>query len=134
MLLTTSWATPLACGIRIGSIAARRLALSVLTVPSLNTVTIWTLWAWPGDPRTTMLSRKSAKTWYYLEQRQAIGFDAFLTNGTCSQCYTQNETTGVLFHIGTDGDGNSSELIDMTPATASSGYYDPSLVVGQTFQ
>ncbi len=79
-------------------------------------------------------STTGAKTWYYLEQRQAIGFDAFLTNGTCSQCYTQNETTGVLFHIGTDGDGNSSELIDMTPATASSGYYDPSLVVGQTFQ
>jgi len=80
------------------------------------------------DPTT------GAKTWYYLESRQAIGFDAFLTNGTCSQCYTQNETTGVLFHIGTDGDGNSSELIDMTPATPSSGYYDPSLVVGQTFQ
>jgi len=79
-------------------------------------------------------STTGAKTWYYLEQRQAIGFDAFLTNGTCSQCYTQNETTGVLFHLGTDGDGNSSELIDMTPATPSSGYFDDSLVVGQTFQ
>lgn len=79
-------------------------------------------------------STTGAKTWYYLEQRQAIGFDAFLTNGTCSQCYTQNETTGVLFHLGTDGDGNSSELIDMTPATPSSGYLDDSLVVGQTFQ
>jgi hypothetical protein len=79
-------------------------------------------------------STTGAKTWYYLEKRQAIGFDAFLTNGTCSQCYTQNETTGVLFHLGTDGDGNSSELIDMTPATPSSGYFDDSLVVGQTFQ
>ena len=79
-------------------------------------------------------STTGAKTWYYLEQRQAIGFDAFLTNGTCSQCYTQNETTGVLFHLGTDGNGDSSELIDMTPATSSSGYFDDSLVVGQTFQ
>jgi NPCBM-associated, NEW3 domain of alpha-galactosidase len=80
------------------------------------------------DPTT------GAKTWYYLEARQAIGFDAFFTNGTCPQCYTQNETTGVLFHLGTDGDGNSSELIDMTPATAASGYYDDSLLTGQTFQ
>jgi M6 family metalloprotease-like protein len=81
-----------------------------------------------NDPTT------GAKTWYYLEARQAIGFDAFLTDGTCPQCYTQNETTGVLFHLGTDGNGNSSELIDMTPATAASGYYDDSLVAGQTFQ
>jgi hypothetical protein len=80
------------------------------------------------DPTT------GVKTWYYLEQRQATGWDAFLTDGTCSACYTQNETSGVLFHLGTDGDGNSSELIDMTPATPSTGYYDPSLVVGQSFQ
>jgi hypothetical protein len=81
------------------------------------------------DPTT------GAKTWYYLEQRQAIGFDAFLTNGSCEQCYTQNETNGVLFHVGTDGDGNSGDLLDTTPATLS--YYwsfDPSLAVGQSFQ
>jgi len=81
------------------------------------------------DPTT------GAKTWYYLEARQAIGFDAFLTDGTCPQCYTQNQTTGVLFHLGTDGDGNSSELIDMTPATSTEGYYwDMALVPGQSFQ
>ena len=78
------------------------------------------------DPTT------SAKTWYYLEARQAIGFDAFLTN---SIYYTQNETTGVLIHIGTDGNGNTGDLLDMTPATpTSSGWFDPSLVVGQSFQ
>jgi hypothetical protein len=78
------------------------------------------------DPTT------GAKTWYYLEARQAIGFDAFLIN---SIYYTQNETNGVLFHLGTDGDGNSSELLDMTPATpTTSGWFDPSLVVGQSFQ
>jgi M6 family metalloprotease-like protein len=74
------------------------------------------------------------KTWYYLESRQAVGFDAFLTNGTCSSCYTQTETNGVLFHIGTDNNASSSDLLDMTPATPS--YYfwfDPSLVVGQSF-
>ena len=78
-----------------------------------------------------------AKTWYYLESRQGIGFDAFLTNGdgTCSQCYDQTVTNGVLMHIGTDGNGSSGYLLDMTPATPT--YYfwfDPSLAVGQTFQ
>ena len=78
------------------------------------------------DPTT------GAKTWYYLEARQATGSDAFLTNPTY---YTQNETTGVLFHIGTDGNGNTSDLLDMTPAPpTSTGWFDPSLVAGQTFQ
>jgi M6 family metalloprotease-like protein len=81
------------------------------------------------DPTT------GAKTWYYIEARRAVGFDAFLTNGTCEPCYTQNETNGVLFHIGTDGNGNSSDLLDMTPATPTeNGWFDPSLVVGQSFQ
>ena len=72
-----------------------------------------------------------AKTWYYLEARQAIGFDSFLTN---SIYYTQNETTGVLFHLGTDGNGNSSEVLDTTPATPISGnWWDMSLATGQTF-
>ena len=78
------------------------------------------------DPTT------GAMTWYYIEARQAVGFDAFLTNPVY---YTQNETTGVLFHIGTDGNGNTGDLLDMTPATpTTSGWFDPSLVVGQSFQ
>jgi hypothetical protein len=78
------------------------------------------------DPTT------GAKTWYYLEQRQAIGFDAFLSD---SFSYTQNETTGVLFHLGTDGNGNSSDLLDMTPATSTlTGWLDMSLAAGQSFQ
>jgi hypothetical protein len=78
------------------------------------------------DPTT------GAKTWYYIESRQAIGVDAFLSD---SIYYTQNETTGVLFHVGTDGDGNTSDLLDMTPATPTYyGWFDPSLVVNQSFQ
>jgi hypothetical protein len=112
---------------------------SIQTVTTSGTYTINTYESGGSGPNALKILKSTdpttgAKTWYYLEQRQAIGFDAFLTNGTCSPCYTQNETTGVLFHLGTDGDGNSSELIDMTPATSSSGYFDPSLVVGQTFQ
>lgn len=82
------------------------------------------------DPTT------GAKTWYYVEARQAIGFDSFLvTDVGCESCYTQNETDGVLMHIGTDGNGNSGDLLDMTPATPTYyGWFDPSLAVGQTFQ
>ena len=81
------------------------------------------------DPTT------GAKTWYYLEQRQSIGFDSFFTDGTCFTCGTQNETNGILFHIGTDGNGNSGDMLDMTPATpTANGYYDQSLAVGQSFQ
>ncbi len=73
-----------------------------------------------------------AKTWYYLEARQPSGFDAFLADPTY---YTQNETIGVLFHIGTDGNGNTGQLLDMTPATpTSTGWFDASLGVGQSFQ
>jgi hypothetical protein len=76
-------------------------------------------------------STTGAKTWYYIEARQAVGFDAFLSNPAY---YSQNETAGVLFHIGADDDANSSQLIDMTPATSTtSGWWDPSLVEGQSF-
>lgn len=76
------------------------------------------------DPTT------GAKTWYYVEARQAIGPDAFIANEP-----SENETYGVLVHIGTDDNPNSGELLDMTPATPT--YYwwfDPSLAAGQTFQ
>jgi hypothetical protein len=77
-------------------------------------------------------STTGAKTWYYVEARKAVGFDAFLADGVY---YTQNETNGVLFHVGTDGNGNSGDLLDMTPTTStSSGWLDASLAVGQSFQ
>jgi len=112
----------------------------IQTVQSSGTYTInpYEL-AGPGPNALKILKSTDAstgtKTWYYLEARQGLGFDAFLTNGTCPMCYTQNETSGVLFHLGTDGDGNSSDLLDMTPATpTTTGWWDPSLAVGQSFQ
>ncbi|MCI0409003.1 MAG: M12 family metallo-peptidase, partial [Acidobacteria bacterium] len=64
------------------------------------------------------------KTWYYVEFRQAIGFDSFLSgNG--------NVLNGVVIHTGSELHGNSSDLLDMTPTTASSS--DPALAVGQSF-
>jgi hypothetical protein len=113
---------------------------SIQTVQSSGTYTISPYELGGTGPNALKILKSTdpttgAKTWYYIESRQALGFDAFLTDGTCTFCYTQNETTGVLFHIGTDGNGNTGDLLDMTPSTPTTGfYYDPSLVVGQAFQ
>jgi len=81
------------------------------------------------DPAT------GTKTWYYIEARQPIGFDAFLTNGTCEPCWDQTVTNGVLIHSGTDNDGSTSDLLDMTPATQTyAWWFDPSLAAGQAFR
>ena len=70
------------------------------------------------------------RSWYYIESRQAIGFDGFLANEP-----SQNVLNGVLVHTGTEGNGNSGYLLDMTPATpVYYWWYDPALMVGQTFQ
>jgi hypothetical protein len=110
---------------------------SIQTVTGSGTYTIYPYeQAGPGPNVLKVLQSTNptmgAKTWYYLEARQAIGFDAFLSS---SIYYTQNETMGVLFHLGTDGNGNTGELLDMTPAAPTSGFwYDPSLAIGQSYQ
>lgn len=80
------------------------------------------------DPTT------GAKTWYYLEYRQAIGLDSYIT--TSSFYYPQNVLAGVLIHIATDGAGNSNHLLDMTPGSLTGftqDLYDAALTVGQTY-
>jgi hypothetical protein len=64
------------------------------------------------------------KTWYYVEYRQGIGFDAFVANNA-------NVKGGVLLHLGTENSGNSSYLLDMTPETSS--WSDPALLVSKSF-
>jgi M6 family metalloprotease-like protein len=107
---------------------------SITTVQSSGTYTLNAYELGGSGPNALKILRSTdpstgAKTWYYIEARQAVGFDAFIANAS-----SENETNGVLVHIGTDGDGNSGELLDMTPATPT--YYwwfDPSLEVGQSF-
>jgi len=71
------------------------------------------------------------RTWYYVESRQAIGFDAFLTNPIIG---VENVTTGLLIHTGSESSGNSAFLLDMTPSTPLYYlWYDPALASGQTF-
>jgi len=111
---------------------------AIATVSSSGSYTI-TPYELPGSGPTALKILKStdpttgAKTWYYLEARQAVGFDSYLADDIYSAQH-QNETTGVLFHIGTDTDANSSELLDITPATPISGaWWDMSLVAGQSY-
>jgi hypothetical protein len=75
------------------------------------------------DPTT------GAKSWYYLEYRQALGADSFLAGNN-------NVLNGVIFHTGSDSDRNSSFLLDITPGSSTSGYYDwedPALAQGRSF-
>ncbi len=69
---------------------------------------------------------RSSNMWYYVEYRQAIGFDSFLSNPTFA-----NVRNGALIHLGEPADGNKGYLLDMTPETAT--WYDPALTVGKSF-
>jgi len=71
------------------------------------------------------------RTWYYVQSRQAIGFDAGLA--TDSFLLSSNILNGLLIHFGNYSQG--SYLLDMTPASQSSyfDWSDPALPAGQTF-
>ena len=70
------------------------------------------------------------QTWYYLEYRQPVGFDAVLG-------YYGTLAKGVLVRSATSGDGDSSYLLDMTPnSDTSSGFvdlWDSALMAGKTY-
>jgi Gametolysin peptidase M11 len=108
---------------------------SITTVTAAGTYVIDAYEVSGPDPNALKILKSvdpatGAKTWYYVEARQPIGPDSFIANES-----SENETDGVLVHIGTDGDGNGGDLLDMTPATPT--YYwwfDPSLAAGQTFE
>jgi len=73
-------------------------------------------------PRGTSCS--ATNEWFYVESRQAKGFDAFLAGNA-------NVLGGVLVRKVTEGSADSSYLLDMTPVTTAWG--DAALVAGQAF-
>src|SRR6185295_12440931 len=84
----------------------------------------------PGTNAKALKIQKSVdvtgkKTWYYIEYRQPLGFDGFLSTNT-------NVKNGVVIHTGSEASPDTSYLLDMTPATAS--WADPALGVQQTYQ
>lgn len=79
----------------------------------------------PGGIKALKIRQNAASnTNYYLEFRQPIGFDASVAS-------YPSVVRGVLAHTGSTSNGDSSRLLDMTPATSS--WYDPALVTGATY-
>jgi hypothetical protein len=77
------------------------------------------------------------KNWYFVEFRQPIGVDQFLFNSTDAFKYPDNLLNGVVVHMGTETDRNSSMLLDMTPDSFTTTIYsdlrDPALEVGNSY-
>lgn len=73
-----------------------------------------------------ILKRDGGTDYYYLEFRQGIGFDAELAN-----CGTCNYTKGVVFHQGNATNGDTSDLLDMSPSNQSNGVV--ALLPGQSW-
>ncbi|MGQ0591844.1 MAG: NEW3 domain-containing protein, partial [Gammaproteobacteria bacterium] len=73
------------------------------------------------------------RIWYYIEYRQAIGFDSWILGDP--DLSEENVLNGVVLHLGTEEVGGSSVLLDMTPDSASTpaDLYDPALPVGQSY-
>jgi NPCBM-associated, NEW3 domain of alpha-galactosidase/Gametolysin peptidase M11 len=60
-----------------------------------------------------ILQSSSSGSYYYVEFRQALGFDNFLSNCNIpGNCQVAN---GVLVHVASPGTANSSHLLDMNP-------------------
>ncbi|HWS77159.1 MAG TPA: zinc-dependent metalloprotease family protein, partial [Thermomonas sp.] len=115
--------------------------LGTAATPAIQTVTasgryrIDPLSAAGNGTRALRLSRgpdaQGRPRWYYLEYRQAVGFDAGLaTVGTL--------TRGVLLHLGTQGDVFSSRVLDMTPgsneASRTADFEDGALLPGSSYR
>jgi len=77
------------------------------------------------------------RNWYYLEYRQPIGFDQGLFTTSNALNRPGNLANGVVIHQASEGDRNSSVLLDMTPGSITWGstfdLLDPALVVGNSF-
>lgn len=64
--------------------------------------------------------------WYYLEYRQPLGFDSFLEGKS-------GITNGVIFHLVTDSNIQSSQLLDLTPASSWADMNDAALAAGSSY-
>jgi hypothetical protein len=73
------------------------------------------------------------KTWYYVEYRQATGFDSYLATIDPIIMNSSNILNGVLIRTGSEEGKNTSDLLDMTPETYHLYTRDSALDVGKSF-
>ena len=92
----------------------------------------------PGaDPKVLKILKSvdpltGQQTWYYVESRQAIGFDS--TIATDASFDSDNILNGVVIRTGTELDGQSSNLLDMTPGSdVIFDWFDAALTVDQSY-
>ncbi len=76
-----------------------------------------------GTKALKILQSASTNSYYYVEFRQAIGNDGYLSGNT-------NVTNGVLVHIASPTNANSNDLLNMTPGGS---WSTPALDVGKSY-
>jgi hypothetical protein len=72
-----------------------------------------------------ILKSSSSGSYYYVEYRQAVGVDSFLS------AYS-DVLNGLVLHLATPSNANSDDLLDMTPSSPSS-FSHPALVAGSSY-
>jgi hypothetical protein len=88
----------------------------ITTVTSSGTYSISPYEAQDGNPKALkILQSSSSGTYYYVEARQAIGFDSLLAYSVPGYSSVLN---GVVVHIASPSNGNSSDLLDMNPSSS----------------
>ena len=73
-----------------------------------------------------ILQSSTSSSYYYVEYRQPVGFDSFVSGDS-------DILGGVVVHLASPSNSNSSDLLDMTPSSPSS-FNHPALVVGQSYK
>ncbi|MGE0404754.1 MAG: NEW3 domain-containing protein [Candidatus Korobacteraceae bacterium] len=103
-------------------------SLPITTVQTSGSYTLTPYASNSGSKALKILQKTNAstgaKTWYYVEFRQPLGFDSVLSN-------YPGATNGVLIRTGSESTGDSSQLLDMNPSTTS--FRDAALAPGQRF-
>jgi hypothetical protein len=93
------------------------------TVSSSGTYAISPFETSGTSSKALKIARGAGGSYFYVELRRGVGFDAGMAGSS-------NLMNGVVIHLASLSDPNSSDLLDMT---ATDTFDDPALTVGQTF-
>jgi hypothetical protein len=103
----------------------------ITTVSSSGSYTLAPYETQDSNPKALKIlqtSSSSGNTYYYVESRQAIGFDSMLSDNIPGY---SNVLAGVVIHSATPSNANGSNLLDMNPSATWG--YAMALDVGQSY-